>query len=258
MLEALARRDLAILEHCLDRLWAVSHMQGSYLCGPGLLVGQFGALQRADAPERMDRYVARLSAVPGYLEAIGEVMRDAVDAGQVAPAVVVDRSIGLVERQLEAGPEISPAMQPVAEAEAEDRERIAAVLADRVLPAYDRYLEALREYRPSARETLGLHALRGGERIYAAEILGWTGLTLDPRELHDLGRAQLDGIREEGRAIASSLGFPDRAAAVAAHTGNEVARDGVLELARSHVEKGWEGSVPLRALRRELEDVGEI
>jgi len=240
MVESLAHRDLAVVEHRLDRLWAVSHMQGSYLCGPGLLLGQLGALQRADAPERVERYVVRLSAVPRYLEAIEEVMREAVDAGQVAPVVVVDRSIGLVERQLEAGADASPAMQPVTEAE--DRERIATVLTDRALPAYAGYLEALRAYRPSARESLGLSALAGGDEMYASEILGWTGLALDPRELHDLGRAHLDGIRDEGRAIASGLGFPDPAAAVSARTGNEVARDEVLRLARDQVERGWEAA----------------
>jgi len=240
MVESLAQRDLAVVEHRLDRLWAVSHMQGSYLCGPGLLLGQLGALQRADTRERVDRYVARLSAVPRYLEAIEGVMREGVDAGQVAPAVVVERSIGLVERQLEAGADASPAMQPVTGAA--DRERIAAALTDQAFPAYARYLEALRAYRPSSRERLGLSALPGGEEMYAAEILGWTGLALDPGDLHDLGRSALDGIREEGHAIASGLGFPDPAAAVAAQTGNEVARDEVLSLARDQVERGWEGA----------------
>ena len=249
MLESLAHRDLSIVEHRLDRLWAVSHMLGSYLCGPGLLPSQLGALQRADTPDRVDRYLARLSVVPRYLEAIEGVMREAVEAGQVAPAVVVDRSIGLVERQLEAGPEASPAMQPVSDA---DLERVAAVLRDVVLPAYARYLEALREYRPSARETLGLHALRGGDEMYAAEILGWTGLPLDPRELHDLGRSQLDGIQGEALAIATGLGYQDPAAAVAAHAENEIAREAVLLLARRQVERGWEaarrvfGRVPSR------------
>ncbi|HEX6262492.1 MAG TPA: DUF885 domain-containing protein, partial [Actinomycetota bacterium] len=240
MAESLARRDLAIVEHRLDRLWAVSHMQGSYLCGPGLLPGQLGALQRADTPERVDGYLARLSAVPAYLEAIRGVMREAADAGQVAPAVVVDRSIGLAERQLEAGAEASPAMQPVTEAG--DRDRVAAVLADVVLPAYAGYLEALRAYRPSARETLGLHALPRGEEMYAAEILGWTGLPLDPGELHALGRSHLDAIRAEGFAIASGLGFPGPAEAVAARADGEIARDAVLLVAREQVERGWEAA----------------
>lgn len=169
MLEAVARRDLAIVEHRLDRFWAVSHMFGSYLMGPSELLGQIATLQRVDTPERLDRYVARLSGVPAYFEAIREVMRESVGAGMVAPGVVVDRSIGLVERLLEAGPDGSPLLEPVSDP---DRERVLASLSELVLPALAGYLEGLRDYRTSARKTLGLGALPGGEEMYAAEILG--------------------------------------------------------------------------------------
>ncbi|HET7928847.1 MAG TPA: DUF885 family protein, partial [Actinomycetota bacterium] len=53
ILEAIARRDLATLEHRTDRLAAVSH-----LWGPAGLVGELAALQRADTPERVERYAA--------------------------------------------------------------------------------------------------------------------------------------------------------------------------------------------------------
>jgi uncharacterized protein (DUF885 family) len=122
---------------------------------------------------------------------------------------------------------------------------VAAALKDHVFPAYARYLEALHDYRPSARETLGLSALPGGEGMYAAEILGWTSLHLDPGELHVLGRAELDNIREESRRIASRLGFPNSAAAVAARAaagGNQVERDAVLRLAREQVQRGWDAA----------------
>lgn len=239
MLEAIARRELAIVEQRLDRFWAVSHMLGGHLLGPSQLLAQFGALQRADTPERADRYLARLTAVPAYLRAVEDVMREAVGDGQVAPRVVVDRSIGAVQRQLDAGPEASPALSPAAE---RDRDRVAAALRDHVFPAYGRYLETLRDYRAAARETIGLGALPAGEAMYAAEILGWTGLQLDPRELHDLGRAGLETIREEGRAIAERLGHASAVEAVGAAEDREIARDAVLLLAREQVERGWEAA----------------
>ena len=66
LIEAIARRDLASIEHRLDRLSAVSH-----LWGPGSLLADIASLQRADTPERADRYLgrlasgARLSGCPG-------------------------------------------------------------------------------------------------------------------------------------------------------------------------------------------------
>ncbi|MBI2237563.1 MAG: DUF885 family protein, partial [Actinobacteria bacterium] len=88
LVEAIANRDLAAIEHRLDRLQAVSH-----LWGPGQLLAELGSLQRADTPERLERYVARLRAIPAYLEAVGEVAEGGARAGQTAPIVVVDRAI---------------------------------------------------------------------------------------------------------------------------------------------------------------------
>ncbi|HSJ50894.1 MAG TPA: DUF885 family protein, partial [Actinomycetota bacterium] len=75
VLEAIAAREVAALEHRLDRLSVVSH-----LWGPGGLVGELASMQRADTPDRLDRYVARLSATPAYYDAVLEVMRDGVAA----------------------------------------------------------------------------------------------------------------------------------------------------------------------------------
>src|SRR5881397_1108748 len=65
MLEAIALRDLASLDHRLDRLQAASH-----LWGPGGLLAELGSLQRADTRERLDRYVERLRATTVFYEAI--------------------------------------------------------------------------------------------------------------------------------------------------------------------------------------------
>ena len=64
ILEAIARRDLAALEHRTDRLSAVSH-----LWGPAGLVGELASLQRADTPERLDRYRARIAATRASISA---------------------------------------------------------------------------------------------------------------------------------------------------------------------------------------------
>src|SRR2546427_4418751 len=83
------------------------------------------------------------------------------------------------------------------------------------MPAHERYLDALRAYRPHATETIGLHAIPNGDAIYASRILGWTTLALDPREVHQLGLDELSRIQEERMAIARSLGHADPASALA-------------------------------------------
>ena len=212
VLEAIARRGLSELEHRLDRLYAAS-----YFSGPVAMPAVIASLQRADTPERLDRYEARLRAFPAYLDAWADVIRGGIAAGVTSPRVVVSRSIDQLERVLALGPRESPAMLPLAEVGDEARDRVEAVVGDVVNPALAAYLDVLRDLLPRATETVGLSALPGGEDLYAAQILNWTTLPLDPTQVHELGLERFDAIQEERRALAEHLGHTDANTAIAAH-----------------------------------------
>jgi uncharacterized protein (DUF885 family) len=241
ILETGSRRELKAIEHRIDRFSVVTH-----LFGPGNLLAEIASLQRADTPERFERFVGRLSAVPEYLDVTGRVAEEAVKAGQVAPGLVVDRSIGQVERLLALDPSDSPAMGPLEEASAEQRDRVMSVLRDQVWPAYRRYLDVLREYRPAARDTIGLLALPGGDAIYAAQVEGYTSLPLDPNEVHRTGQEELARVLEGRLASARALGYEDVETAVAEYTasGRDTAksREEMVEVVRGQVERSWEAA----------------
>lgn len=241
MLEAIALRELASIDHRLDRLLAASH-----LWGPGGLLAELGSLQRADTPERLDRYVGRLRATTEFYEAIRDVLRDGVAAGVTAPRVVAERAIGQVERLLSLDPSESPAVQPVPEEDADGRERVAQVLRETVMPALSGYVDALREYLPDATETIGISALPGGDAMYEAEILSWTTLPLEARKVHDLGLEDLEKIQEERRLIAERLGHPDVGSAIAElnASGRNTAesRAALVALAEDQVRRGWDAA----------------
>jgi uncharacterized protein (DUF885 family) len=232
---------VAEIDHRFDRLQAVSH-----LWGPGQLLAELGSMQRADTPERLDRYLARLSAIPSYLAAIDEIVRDAVASGTLAPKVVAERAVGQVERLLAIDPTESPALGALEEGDTDGRDRVVAAVRDVVNPAYERYLEELRSYLPHATDTIGLSALPDGDAMYATQILAWTTLPLDAQEIHDIGVERLDSIQEERRQIAASLGFPSAAEAVAAHTAaglnTAASRDDLLRVAREQVQRGWDAA----------------
>jgi uncharacterized protein (DUF885 family) len=241
MLEAISLRELASLDHRLDRLLAASH-----LWGPGGLLAELGSLQRADTPERLDLYVGRLRATTAFYDAIGDVLDDGVAAGVTAPRVVAERAIGQVERLLSLDPAESPAVQPVPEDDADGRERVVQVLRETVMPALSGYLDALREYLPDATETIGLSALPGGDAMYEAEILSWTTLPLEARKVHDLGLEDLEKIQEERRLIAERLGHPDVESAIAElnASGRNTAesRAALVALAEDQVRRGWDAA----------------
>ncbi len=241
VLEAIARRQLNDLALRIDRFQAVTH-----LFGPGNLLAVLGSLQRADTAERAEKYAARLAAFPDYLEEMGKVAMEGARLGQTQPAIVVDRAIAQVERLLELAPESSPGIEPAKDASDADRERVAEVLRESVWPAYARYLETLREYRQSARESIGLVDLPNGEEIYAASIKAFTTLPLDPREVHGIGVEQLERIQEERQQIADRLGHPDAATAIAERNASgknaAASRRDLVRLAEEKVQSSWDAA----------------
>jgi len=239
VLEAIAKRSLAAIDQRTDRLVVASHMMG-----PSNTLGEIASMQRADTSERLDRYEARLRAFPVYADAWAEVAREAVATGVTAPRVVAERSIGQLERILAIAPEDSPAMLPVSD-EPEARERIAAAVREAVLPAHRTILDALRDtYLPAATETIGLSALPDGDALYAAEILSWTSLPLDARDVHELGVERFDAIQRERFEIADALGHPDPNTAIAARNASgentAASREALVKIAEEQVSRSWD------------------
>jgi uncharacterized protein (DUF885 family) len=239
VLEAVATRFLTSLEQRTDRLVVASHMMG-----PSNTLGEIASMQRADTPERLDRYEARLRAFPRYADAWADVAREAVATGVTAPRVVVERSIGQLERILAIAPEDSPAMLPVGD-DAAARERVATAVREAVLPAHRTLLDVLRDaYLPAATETIGLSALPDGDLLYAAEILSWTSLPLDAREVHELGVERFEAIQEERYAIPRSLGYGDPNEAIAARTASgentAASREALVKIAEEQVARSWD------------------
>jgi len=239
ILEAAAKRELDDIEFRMDRLGAVSH-----LFGPSNLLASLASIQMANTPERLDKYARRLEALGPYLDAVRLVALEGPGVGQIAPGLVVDRTIRQVERLLSMDPERSPGMTPVEDSPQEDKDRVARVLREVVWPAYARYLEVLREYRPHARQTIGLSDLPDGEAMYAAQVRGHTTLDLEPRAVHETGREHLMLILDERQEIARKLGHPDARSALdeykASGKNTAASREEMLRLVTQQVERSWE------------------
>jgi uncharacterized protein (DUF885 family) len=240
VLEAIARRAIAELEHGTDRLRAAAHF-----FGPAQTLAEIASMQAADTPERLDRYEGRLRALPAYMEAWAGVALRGIATGVTSPRLVTERAVAQVERLLSLAPADSPAIAPVASND-DARERIANVVRDVVNPSFARYRETLIGYLPHCTETIGLSALKDGDGIYAALILAWTTLPLDPREVHELGLERYAGIQEERAAIAGRLGYANAAEAIEAHQASgantAASREELLTLAREQVERSWDAS----------------
>ena len=241
VLDAVVDRSLESIRMRTDRLSAVSH-----LLGPGALLVQLASLQRTDSPERLDRYVARLGGLPAFLEGLDSAAMDGAREGVTQPRLVVDRTIGQVERLLQIPPEQSPAMGPVGPSE-DDRARVTKVLRDVVYPAYQGYLSMLRSYREHARDSIGLGDLPEGAERYAVEIKSFTTVQIPADEVHRIGLEEMESIERQKLEIATGLGFASVEAALAAHADDDrpSSREEIVRLAEDSVRRGWDGSTPV-------------
>jgi uncharacterized protein (DUF885 family) len=241
ILVAIAERYLAKLDSRIDRFEVANH-----LYGPATMLGEIASVQRADTSERLERYAGRLRAFPRFLAASAEVAREAAASGVVAPRVVAERSVGLLDRILALAPEASPAMMPVGD-DPTARELIVSIVRDEVLPAHERFRDALRDdVLPHATESIALTALPGGDEMYAAEILGWTSLPLDPEEVHRIGWERFHAIQAERHDVASSLGFASPEDAIASHTASGAntasTPEQLVAMAEDQVRRSWEAA----------------
>lgn len=242
LLEFGATQALRELRSRVDQLEAVTHN----LSGPGNLLADLASTQRADTPERAERYVARLRAVPAWLDGLREVAREGLAAGRTQPGVVLDRAVGQIERLLAIEPGSSPGMVPVKDAGEDATQRVAGVLGDAVWPAYGRYLDTLKDYASRTREEIGLSAIPGGDALYAERLETFTTLALTAQQVHDTGQEQFSSIMEERRAIASGLGFASAEEAIAAHDASGAnrarTRQELLERVRDQVRRSWDAA----------------
>ncbi len=176
-------------------------------------MAQLAQFQRADTPERLEKWLARLRAYGPYVDARIAVMRDGVASGRTPARIVVERLVDQLRptASLPADEAVLTVLSRVASDEA--RTRVAEVVRDVVLPADRRYLAVLeREVLPASREVPGLVSAPNGAALYRHAIRSWTTLEIDPPDVHQVGLDELAMIDEERREIARVEGYGDVAA----------------------------------------------
>ena len=139
--------------------------------GPQTLLPQLCQFQRADTPERLEKFIARLRAYPAYMAANVDILREGLETGLTAPRIVAERTVQQLERLLAIPIEeaIVPSLAQVANDA--DRERVRQVVRDEVYPADAAFLEALRgDYFEATRLEPGLWSAPSGDALYETQI----------------------------------------------------------------------------------------
>ncbi len=163
-----------------------------------------------------ENIVARLRAGPALVDQTIELMKQGLAQGLTPPQITLRDVPGQVAAQVVTEPRTSPLLDAFgkwpAGIAAADRDRLtnAAVAAytEAVRPAFTRLHEFLvKTYVPACRTTTGANALAKWAEMYAYNVRWHTTTTRTPKEIHEIGVAEVKRIRGEMDAIIAKVGF---------------------------------------------------
>lgn len=177
-------------------------------------------LTMRDMPARSEadyeNMLARLRAVPAYVDQNIETLGEAIREGTVQPKHIVGIIVGQLAAQAALPAEESPLLRSFRDFPESVRESRRGELASQAANAYREAFQPAwgklaaflaEEYAPAARPTLAATSLPDGEAIYDFFIGFHTTLDLSAGEIHEIGKREVERIDREMQAIAREAGF---------------------------------------------------
>jgi uncharacterized protein (DUF885 family) len=166
--------------------------------------------------EDFDAFLKRVDGLVAWTDQAIVNMREGVAKGYTLPRVLAERVLPQLESQVVARPEDSSFWGPVRnmpqDFSAADRERLTAayrsMIETKIFPTYRRLHDFMRdEYLPKSRDTTGLGALPDGEAWYAYNLRRITTTDYTPGQIHSMGLAEVERIRNDMRRLMKQVSF---------------------------------------------------
>ena len=168
-----------------------------------------------------ENIIARLRALPPYVDQSIELVREQLAAGLAQPVIVVDLMLDQVVAQSSAPPDESPLLAAFksfpTEIAPDDQSRLRrearAAYEQSFVVSWKRLERFLRDdYRKRARPREGVETLSDGVRAYAALIRYSTTTRMPASQIHQLGLKEVARIEGEMARVARQAGFSGTAA----------------------------------------------
>jgi uncharacterized protein (DUF885 family) len=163
-----------------------------------------------------ENIIARLRAVPAYVDQNIAILNEAIATGLTQPKIVSDLVIAQLTTQVAQDADKTPLlaflkkMPPSIPESERDRLRKQATDAfeNDFRPAWRRALDYMQTtYAAHVRPNVGISSLPNGKEDYAILIRRMTTTNETPEEIHDIGLAEVDRIETEMLSIARQSGF---------------------------------------------------
>ena len=194
----------------------VQYLPMNQMGGPQQNVASLLAMMPNARAGDLENQIARMEAMPAYIDQSIALMRKGLEAGITPPKITL-RNVPLqIRNQLVDDAAQSPLLtgftdipDTVDSLQADTlRKRAETVYRKQVMPAYERLLEFVEnEYLPGARESIAARDLPDGAAWYQHNVAVRTTTELSPQEIHEIGLSEVQRIRAEMNKVIESTGF---------------------------------------------------
>ncbi len=162
-------------------------------------------------------YIRRLEALPRYFEQNIYWMKQGIEAGNTLPKAVLSGYEQGISSFIVDDAKQSLFYKPVsgeapvgidAAQYTQIQQRVERAISEKVIPAYQGYFDFMvKQYIPSARDTIGVADTPNGTEYYANRAKYYTTTDMTPEQIHQLGLKEVKRIRGEMSQIIKSLNF---------------------------------------------------
>jgi uncharacterized protein (DUF885 family) len=163
-----------------------------------------------------ERYLARLQQVPRYFAQNIQWMKKGLETGLTQPQAVLKGyedsiSIYIVDDATESE-FYKPFLTNTAGLTDSDflalQQQAQRIISEQVITAYqDYYTFFTEQYQPGARSSIGISATPNGAAFYANRAKHYTTTDMTPKQIHELGLAEVARIRGEMEQVIKEVGF---------------------------------------------------
>ena len=166
--------------------------------------------------EDLENIIARLSGAGALVDQTIALLEKGLAAGMTPPAITLRDLPGQAQGQIVADPMQSPLLEAFKKLPAGITEADAVAIRGRAVQAYEQSVRPgftrlneflTTKYLPACRQTVGADALPDGSALYTYNVRWHTTTALTPKEIHEIGLAEVKRIRGEMDKVIAISGF---------------------------------------------------
>ncbi len=159
-------------------------------------------------------WIERLSKINTLIDDAIEKAKIGIDQGIVPPRYLMEKVYKQIELQVFVEPKDSPFYRVFKDinkgidSSEEIQQKALNVIKTIVIPAYARLHTFFKEdYLPACRTSIGIKEIKNGKEYYEFLARKFTTTNLTPLEIHEIGLAEVDRIREEMEAVIEEVNW---------------------------------------------------